>query len=60
MNFGLALKKLNAGKELTRGNKFTLSMEKGSIMRTTKNGAKTIARVTSNDLLANDWSCTKS
>jgi len=61
MNFGLALKKLNLGKEITRTNaNFTLKMDKTDIMRVTKNGAKTVARVTSNDLLANDWACLKS
>lgn len=59
MNFSVALKNISKGKELTRNLNFTLKLEKGSIIRETTNGAKTIARVNSVDLLAEDWSCVK-
>ena len=59
MKFDLALKKLNNGMEISRDNLFTLKMEKNRIMRKTHNGAKTVARVASHDLLADDWAVVK-
>ncbi len=59
MNFSLALKNLGKGKEITRDPSFTLKLEKQKIMRITRNGAKTVARVNSSDLLADDWACVR-
>jgi hypothetical protein len=60
MKFELALKKINAGMAMTRpGASFELKKEKNAIMRLTRNGGKTIARIPSKDLLAEDWEVMK-
>lgn len=60
MKFELALKHIKSGSVLTRASEaFTLKMKEEAIIRRTKNGAETVARVNSSDLQANDWRIVK-
>lgn len=61
MKFDLALKKMNKGSVMGREHEtFTLRIEKDQIIRKSRNGAKTLARIASQDLLADDWMSVKS
>ena len=60
MKFELALKKLHKGNIIGREHEtYTLRLDKDQLIRRSRNGAKTLARIASQDILADDWAVVK-